>query len=36
MPIDVTPVPQALRDEAYNHGQPFAKWVEMCGAWPED
>ncbi|MDP2802879.1 MAG: alpha/beta hydrolase [Phreatobacter sp.] len=33
MAIDVSPVPQALRDAAYNNGQAVPSWVETFAGW---
>lgn len=33
MPIDVTPIPQPLRDAAYNNGQAVPTWVEKFAGW---
>jgi arylformamidase len=36
MPIDVSPVPQAIRDAAYNNGAAVPSWVEKFAAWTEE
>ena len=36
MAIDVSPVPQALRDAAYNNGQAVPTWVEKFAGWTSE
>jgi acetyl esterase/lipase len=36
MPIDVSPVPQHLRDAAYNNGQAVPGWVDTFARWTEE
>ncbi|MBL8569997.1 MAG: alpha/beta hydrolase [Phreatobacter sp.] len=36
MPIDVSPVPQDLRDAAYNNGQAVPGWGEKFARWTEE
>uniref|UniRef100_UPI0019531747 hypothetical protein n=1 Tax=Klebsiella aerogenes TaxID=548 RepID=UPI0019531747 len=36
MPIDISPVPQAQRDAAYNNGAAVPGWTETFAAWTRE